>query len=248
MRLPGIGIGTIFNKFASGAAPFSPTDIAGLKLFLDANAGVTLVSGKIDVWADQSGQGNNAYATVAGERVTYNAANSNFNNYPTYSPLANQGLTLTTALNLGDFTIIWGSKKATTAAGYSCLVGQSLAGTNYGGDDVDNLGLPYLKNATGNLASFALGNSYASGGETTKHIAAIRRSGSTSGASLDNNNKTFVSTNSGNLNISGLYLFIPGSGYEYVGDVSHLLIYDSSLSDTDLGKVKDWINNLISAY
>lgn len=248
MRI-GVGIGNQYSKvFESGSAPFNPTDLAGLKLFLDANSGITLVGGKIDVWSDLSGQNNHAYALASSERVTYNAANAGFNNYPTYSPTANQGLTLTTALNLTDFTIVWASKKASTSSNFSCLVGQSLAGSMYGGDDVDNLGLPYLKNGSGNLASFALGNSYASIGETLKHITAIRRLGADVGASLNADNKAFVTTNSANMQISGLYLFVPGSGYEYVGDVSHLLIYDNNLSDVDLGKVKDYINNLISAY
>ena len=45
------------------SAPFSPTDLTGLSLWLKADAGVSEVDGDITAWADQSGNGNNATAT-----------------------------------------------------------------------------------------------------------------------------------------------------------------------------------------
>jgi len=46
---------------ASGSSPtFSPLTIPGLMLWLRADLGVTLNSGNVSAWADQSGQGNNA--------------------------------------------------------------------------------------------------------------------------------------------------------------------------------------------
>lgn len=59
----------ILNKRGFFSAPtaatpaFSPTDIAGLKLWLKADAGVTESGGSVTSWADQSGNGNNATAT-----------------------------------------------------------------------------------------------------------------------------------------------------------------------------------------
>jgi len=41
------------------SAPFSPTDIAGISLWLKADAGVTVSGGFVTAWADQSGNGNN---------------------------------------------------------------------------------------------------------------------------------------------------------------------------------------------
>lgn len=47
------------NKFFA----FSPKKISGLKLWLKADAGVTLDGSNVIAWADQSGNGNNATAT-----------------------------------------------------------------------------------------------------------------------------------------------------------------------------------------
>ena len=41
------------------SAPFSPIDIAGISLWLKADAGVTVSGGFVTAWADQSGNGNN---------------------------------------------------------------------------------------------------------------------------------------------------------------------------------------------
>jgi len=43
-------------------APFSPTNLTGLSLWLKADAGITSALGYVISWADQSGNGNNAMA------------------------------------------------------------------------------------------------------------------------------------------------------------------------------------------
>ena len=50
-----LGAGMAFNP----VTPFSPSSIAGLKLWLRADVGVTQSGGVVSAWADQSGQGNN---------------------------------------------------------------------------------------------------------------------------------------------------------------------------------------------
>lgn len=47
-----------------GSAPFSPTDLTGLALWLKADAGVTLSGSNVTAWADQSGNGFNANGNV----------------------------------------------------------------------------------------------------------------------------------------------------------------------------------------
>jgi len=46
-------------QLSNVAAPFSPTDLSGLSLWLKADAGVTLSGSNVTVWADQSGNGKN---------------------------------------------------------------------------------------------------------------------------------------------------------------------------------------------
>lgn len=48
----------IFRRKAS-SAPFSPTDIGGISVWLKADAGVTISGGLVTGWADQSGNGAN---------------------------------------------------------------------------------------------------------------------------------------------------------------------------------------------
>jgi len=48
-----------------GTAPFLPTDLTGLSLWLKADTGITLSGSNVTAWADQSGNGNNATATDA---------------------------------------------------------------------------------------------------------------------------------------------------------------------------------------
>lgn len=51
------------SKAGGPPPPFSPTDLAGLKLWLKADFGVTLSGSNVTAWADQSGNGNNASST-----------------------------------------------------------------------------------------------------------------------------------------------------------------------------------------
>ena len=53
------------------SAPFSPIDIAGISLWLKADAGVTVSGGFVTAWADQSGNGNNCSSPNA---VVFNSS------------------------------------------------------------------------------------------------------------------------------------------------------------------------------
>ena len=58
-----------------GAAPFSPTDIAGLVLWLAADLGLALSDGDpVVTWPDQSGNGNDVTQPVAAARPTFRTA------------------------------------------------------------------------------------------------------------------------------------------------------------------------------
>jgi hypothetical protein len=53
-----------------------PNTISNLQIWLDANVGLTLTGSDVDVWADQSGQGNDA-SSVVGNKPVYNATGLN---------------------------------------------------------------------------------------------------------------------------------------------------------------------------
>lgn len=57
----------------SSAAAFTPASVSNIALWLRADMGTTLVSGRASVWADQSGLGRDFAQGTAGNRPTYNA-------------------------------------------------------------------------------------------------------------------------------------------------------------------------------
>ena len=58
-------------------APFSPTDITGLSLWLKADAGVTLSGSNVTAWADRSGNGRNATPNDPTNKPLFNASDKN---------------------------------------------------------------------------------------------------------------------------------------------------------------------------
>jgi hypothetical protein len=66
MRI-GIGVGVEYTKLGE---TFNPASISDLKVWLKGDSGITLVGGEVDVWADQSGNGNNVSAPAAIRRPT----------------------------------------------------------------------------------------------------------------------------------------------------------------------------------
>ncbi len=72
---------------------FSIGSIPGLLLWLDANKGITLSSGFVTAWADQSGAGDpgrNAQQPTPSNLPGYNAADPSYNGQATLSMLSNQ--------------------------------------------------------------------------------------------------------------------------------------------------------------
>lgn len=60
---------------------FNPRDLTSCKLWLDAAQGITTVSGKVSVWADKSGRGNDVAQGTAGNRPVYST--NQINTLPT---------------------------------------------------------------------------------------------------------------------------------------------------------------------
>ena len=63
-------------------APFSPSDISGLSLWLKADAGVTLSGSNVTAWADQSLNGLNVVPDITSADITLVSSVAKFNNKP----------------------------------------------------------------------------------------------------------------------------------------------------------------------
>lgn len=74
---------TFAIRGAGGSSSFMvPTQLAGCMTWLRADLGVTLSSGNVTTWADQSGKGNDAVAP-AGREPAYNVGGHQINGQPT---------------------------------------------------------------------------------------------------------------------------------------------------------------------
>jgi hypothetical protein len=100
------------NLFVAPFVPFTflPSDIAGLSLWLKADAGVTLDGSNVTAWADQSGNGKNGTAD---------------NGYPTIVSNALNGKPVI-EFNGTDARIV-GSSPMNTSVGTIIIVGKYLA-------------------------------------------------------------------------------------------------------------------------
>ena len=88
----------------AGAAIAQTPVTDGLQLWLDASTGLTLDEQYVTAWADQSGNGNNAYADF-GLEPTYTAVDANLNNQPSLDfDGSNALLKFTTQVMPDDFT------------------------------------------------------------------------------------------------------------------------------------------------
>jgi hypothetical protein len=97
------------------ASAFSPLSISNILLWLRADLGVTLTTGKVSTWADQSGQGNDVTQGTAGNRPTVTANSQNGQPGITFAAASNTFLArnpLTSAPAREPFSIYAVSKLA----------------------------------------------------------------------------------------------------------------------------------------
>jgi len=120
MRI-GIGVGVEYTKLGE---TFTPASISDLKVWLKGDSGITLVGGEVDVWADQSGNGNNVSAPAAIRRPTTSTKNGKNTLVFTGSAGGKALQNLTTELfrNLEGGTIIVAGKCNDTSVGRQQVV------------------------------------------------------------------------------------------------------------------------------
>lgn len=120
---------------AAGAlTDFEPTDIAGLKLWLRADLGVTLNGATVSDWADQSGNGYHLTQAAAPSQPTFVASDAGANNQ---AAIDFDGINDVLARAAGfapldgatAYTIFIVSRCDTPAA-YTCLIDDRGAGTS----------------------------------------------------------------------------------------------------------------------
>ena len=210
---------------------FSPTDIAGLKLWLKADSLVLSDNDPVSTWADSSGLGNNVTG-AGGARPLYKTNIQNGLPAIRFDG-TDDTLTGTFTITHGDGFAVCNFNSAGNFPDYNGLYitqGGTLISDNFFGGDGSgstNLYLPVAGYAYNSIRINKVNTLNFSPLTTTKLLAGV--SGGIGAAPISK-----TSINIGNN---------PGAaGRFWNGDIFEIIVYDSTLSTTDRGKVEDYLN------
>lgn len=212
------------------AAPFDPSSIAGLKLWLKADSLVLNDADPISTWTDSSGNGFNATASGTA-RPTYKTAIQNTQPVARFNGSTN-GMNVAQIISAQPDTVIISAKAQTGTSGrmWDGISGsgeqlfqlnasgflQMYAGSAFVVDAVDHYGAWHVFTAIFNGASTF---SYLDGTQ-----AATGNPGTNAGATANY------------LGWSGLTTFM-------TGDIGEVLVYDTALSSTNRGLVEAYLKS-----
>jgi len=225
------------------SAPFSPTDIAGISLWLKADAGVISVLGNVISWADQSGNGNDCSSPNAVvlnsspyPNLYFDGDNSEseitlhpdvFNGFSALSLFAvwnitdgsNQGILGST--NYSNFEIVTQDGSAVR-----------MRNDNYD-SSINTGGLWYAEEFC--LSTITADS--AGGGSGT-----ARRNGSTTGVDFDDAN--IEALQSGQTYKIGVYA---GTAFAYLS-IAELIVYSQKLNGSQINQVEGYLNTKYAIY
>jgi hypothetical protein len=218
-------VGTISSN--TTFTPPSGQPAPGPQLWLRADAGVTLNSGKVSNWADQSGFGNHAYMpnTNPGRQPTL--VTNALNGKPIIRFGGAQSLALTSPVSPNSFTIFIVGKNSMSSESFSMILGPGGSSPN-NQMRWENGSSALFDGASNNLPTItsSIGNT------RVYHALSVRYNGSTMQVYRDGNlisTHTFTTTGPWTLGQIGAWY----SSHFMVGDLAEVLIYSSSLSESD---------------
>ncbi|NBW21948.1 MAG: hypothetical protein EBR82_79750 [Caulobacteraceae bacterium] len=265
--------GGMLNRrgFFGGTAAFSPKDISGLQLWLDATAGlfdatsggnaVTADGSAVARWEDQSGNARHATQATSGNRAALKTSVQNSKNVirfdgtdDFYSGLS-AALVNTTGTNKFSFYIAWIPDLASRQSAYGGG-GILRKMTNGGSGDTDwyfgvRSGGRFAINITGG-ANKAI-TSTTSLTTNTSYVVGLTYDG-TASTTVSNRVKLYLGTteetkvlddgSGGWGNGDGeLGRGYTSSSYYFKGDACEIIVYDSVLSSDNRTKVSDYLKS-----
>jgi len=246
----GLGVQTI-RKVGGGAAPFSPTDLSGLSLWLKSDAGVTLSGSNVTAWADQSGNGNNA---AAGEEFEPTLVANVLNSKPVLRfNGAGQQMALTSNIGGTAYTIF-----------IVCKNNDNENGSMFFWATDENYGkyIASITSETYNASArnkFILSENDAGGGEGDSIIAWSSTAVNNNyfiGTAMQNGGGKAYSNGSGGADSLGTFSASNtfdliggyGFGYELDGDVAEIISYNRAVNSTERQQVEAYLNTKYAIY
>ena len=233
---PGSYSGGYIGSGVGGQAPFSPTSISGLQLWLDASDSSTIIQsgGNVSQWNDKSGN-------------SYNASQSTGANQPAYITAGQNGLNLLRFTTTGQSLTI--NSALTSSSVYTAfVVWLSRNNTNSGLQAGFYIAPALLFNASG-LGSYNWLAYRISGADDSQysiynnyHISAIAQSDTSDFNMYTDANSPTAS--SGASQYSSLTKSIIGTdeyNQTFIGDICEIIYYPKLLTGTQIAQVQAYL-------
>jgi hypothetical protein len=216
-----------------GVAPFTPSSITGLKLWVQSNMGITLGTG-VSAWADQSGLGNNLAQATGAAQPTLNASDAAYNNAPTLSFNGSQYLTVADPLSSLPYTIY--------------VVGESTSGSSNQVMVSTTSNSPNLYYEGGITAWTIYGgaNLSSSNGTRTKQAYVGIYTGTSASALYINTSSSAAASGSAGSSTSSGTLYVGaqiGPQNELIGKIASVLLYNGTHTQSQISQVLTYLAN-----
>lgn len=220
---------------AGGTAAFSPTDIAGLQLWLDASQITGLNDGDaVATWNDASGNANNATQGTAAARPLYKVNIKNGKPALLFDGV-DDGFALTTGLNLSAYTVfvVWAQSDAVNGS-----VSFIKSGDNYNYHYLNPAYVAHQPGSGPTMTTYATATAAGAWAMTEAY-----RSGTTL---YIGKNGTFDAGQASSINwatdaIGAPYNFPSGAAFNMEGYIAEMLIYNAGLSTGDRQLVEAYL-------
>jgi len=250
----------VINPFVFAGAPFSPADISGLQLWLDATTGlydatsggseVTADGASVARWEDQSGNGYHVTQGTANDQPVLKTSQQNSLNIVRFDGVndflfGSTNFPITGSSNRTVFTVF---KRVDGAARYIASWGLATSVGVFSGYSSE-----YYLRFSSTIKGYT--NQGANGQWTLWSVVG-------DGSTLNDYNSYFddggiatsnTSSNTGaTINTTATALYIGRASFFRLayqdGDMAEVLIYDSALSDADREAVRDYLNAKWAIY
>jgi hypothetical protein len=235
---------------------FSPSQLGGLRLWLDAEKGVTSTSNKVSAWGDQSGQANNAVQTTAARQPQVVVSTINGHAVLRFDGADDVLKVLDSAslqLGMDDFTIAVVGSWSNQQASYGAFMTKQIEGTYpYLGYSVwANFPQPSSSTTFGfqiDAATDFLSTNATALNDGSPRLFVAQRKGMTMeirvGGTTD---KTFTTTAVQDVSASTYNMFIGGHeqgagvSQNLQGDIAEFLIVRGALTANELQKLETFL-------
>lgn len=223
----------LFTYVNAGVAPFSPTDIADLELWLDASDTGTISSagGLVSQWNDKSGNGYNATQATGSMQPTTNLATINGLNairwidgggdsmHATFASLSQPNIIFVVIKQ----NVITGSKYVFDGGGSSTRHALFLDGSG----NLDLFAGSSLNGPAASTSAAAIYTALYNGGSSTFRI---------------NGGTSLASGNTGSHSLNGFTIGARYNNVEFLSaDIGEILIYNRNISDSEKNQVGNYL-------